>query len=364
MMENMLCVEGYDDQTCSQIDISGTLSTDVKLIKRQIHKQLPWIEKYRPKNLEDIILDANTLTKIKRIISEKNMPNIIITGIPGIGKTTTIKCMAHGLYGPHMNNAVLELNASDDRGIKTVEEAITNFCKKSLNINTGDLSLAYASHKMIILDEADNITKKAQHSINKKMQEYSTTTRFAFTCNKSTDIIEAIQSRCIILRYIRLPMSKIIEKLKNIALKERIPYVEAALTEIATISQGDMRAAINTLQLVFNGLSEVTIENVYRVCDKPQPILLQQILLLCKDKNIPKVFEIIGNLKSRGYSDSDIILGMINVLKLPNTALSEKDKNYIMKKVCHTAYIISKGINTDLQLYACMSDIINGFINP
>ncbi|AYV84866.1 MAG: replication factor C small subunit [Hyperionvirus sp.] len=360
MSETILCVDGYDDETCSQIDISGTLSTDIKAIKKQIHKQLPWIEKYRPKKLEDIILDSGTLTKIKRIIAEKNMPNIIITGIPGIGKTTTLKCMAHDLYGEHMNNAVLELNASDDRGIKTVEEAITNFCKKSMNINNESQSPTYANHKMIILDEADNITKKAQHSINKKMQEYSATTRFAFTCNKSTDIIEAIQSRCIILRYIRLPMAKIIDKLKYIAAKEKIPYDDPALTEIATISQGDMRSAINTLQLVFNGLKNVTIDNVYKVCDKPQPMILQQILTLCKDKNIPKVFEIIGSLKSRGYSDSDIILGMINVLKF-TTSLPEKDKNYIMRKICNTAYIISKGINTDLQLYACMSSIILNF---
>lgn len=358
MKENILSIDGYDDESCTQIDISGSLTSDIKVMKKQMYKQLPWIEKYRPKHIEDIILDENTLNKIKKIISEKDMPNIIITGIPGVGKTTTIKCIATGLYGKNASNAVLELNASDDRGIKIVEEAITNFCKKSLNINNGD---KYAKHKMIILDEADNITSKAQHSINKKMQEYNVTTRFAFTCNRSTDIIEAIQSRCIILRYLRLPVSKIIEKLKYICALENIIYDDKAINEIAIISQGDMRSAINVLQMVHNSLMKITIQNIYKICDKPQPVLLQQILILCKEKNITEVFKMLGNLKSKGYSDSDIILGMINVLKLANCNLSEKDKNYILRKVCNTAYIISKGINTDLQLYACVSDIIDGY---
>lgn len=360
MSQNILSIEGYDDESCTQIDISGTLTSDVKLIKKQIHEQLPWIEKYRPKKIEDIILDENILTKIKRIIEEKDVPNIIITGVPGIGKTTTIKCIARGLYGKNINNAVLELNASDERGIKVVEEAITNFCKKSLSINDDN---SYIKHKMIILDEADNITSKAQHSINKKMQEYSSTTRFAFTCNRSTDIIEAIQSRCIILRYLRLPTTKIIEKLKYICDQEHVEYKNDALNEIAIISQGDMRSAINILQMVYNGLSKITVENVYKVCDKPQPVILQKILVLCKEKNIPEVFELLGNLKSKGYSDSDIILGMINVLKLAklSNVLTERDKNYILKKVCNTAYIISKGINSDLQLYACVCDIIEGY---
>lgn len=358
---NILSMDGYDDESCTQINITGPLTYDVRSLRRQIHKQLPWIEKYRPKNIEDIILDGNTLTKIKRIIGEKDIPNIIITGIPGIGKTTTIKCIARGLYGKNIDNAVLELNASDERGIKVVEEAITNFCKKSLIIN--DDGNSYAKHKMIILDEADNITSKAQHSINKKMQEYSSTTRFAFTCNRSTDIIEAIQSRCIILRYLRLPTGKIIEKLKYICAKEHVEYKDDALNEISIISQGDMRSAINVLQMVYNGLSEITIENVYRVCDKPQPMILEQVLVLCKEKNIAKVFELLKNLKSKGYSDSDIILGMVNILKLSklSNVLTEKDKNYILRKVCNTAYIISKGINTDLQLYACACDIIEGY---
>jgi replication factor C subunit 2/4 len=353
---NILSIDGYDDDSCEQVDISGSLTSDIKSMNRQIYEQLPWIEKYRPKTIDDMILDQNTLAKIKRIIADKDMPNIIITGAPGIGKTTTIKNIAKALYREYVDDATLELNASGDRGIKTVEDAITNFCKKAVNISV--------KHKMIILDEADNITSKAQHSINKKMQEYNTTTRFAFTCNKSSDIIEAIQSRCIILRYPRLPTSQVIDKLRYICEKEKLSYQDDALNEIAIISQGDMRSAINTLQKVYNGSTAITVDNIYQICDKPQPTVLLQILLMCKEMKIKEVFKMLSSLKSKGYSHSDITLGMINVLKIAKCdGLTEKDKIYMLKNISDTAYAISRGINTDLQLYACVSNIIDGYMN-
>src|ERR1700744_3148564 len=176
-----------------------------KTLREQIIKRTPWIEKYRPKSIYDLILDKKMFDKIKKIIDDKDMPNIIIMGVPGIGKTTTIKCIARGLFGKFVNDAVLELNASDDRGIKAVQETIMNFCKKKLDLNEDDNGdqckiipkiKKYADHKIIILDEADNMTIKAQSQINNLMEKYHKTTRFAFTCNISEDIIESIQSRC------------------------------------------------------------------------------------------------------------------------------------------------------------------------
>lgn len=358
MADNSLIIDGYDDPECEQIDISGTLSINKKKVKTKLLNQLPWIEKYRPTELENVILDTNILNKIKKIIEDKDMPNIIVTGVPGIGKTTTIKCIANGLYKNRINDAVLELNASDERGIETVDK-LTNFCRKTFDLK-GDKTIA--KHKMIILDEADNITEKAQHSINKKMEEYYSTTRFAFTCNESSDILEAIQSRCIILRYVRLPLNKVVEKLENICKIEKINYKLDALNEIAVISQGDLRNAINNLQAVYNGTNVITVKNVYIVCDKPQITLLQQIMAHCKEENTIEAFKLMKELKTNGYSSSDIVLGFINVLKL-DCDMSEFDKNYILKHVCNTAYIISKGVGSDLQLYGLLATIITGYKN-
>lgn len=369
-MDNTLSIDGYEDETCEQIDISGTLSTNKNQNKFDQNNQLPWIEKYRPTKIEDVICDENTLHKIKRIIENKDMPNIIITGVPGIGKTTTIKCIANGLYDKYIDKAVLELNASDERGIKTVDEVITNFCKKSFNLPIlQNRDRKYAKHKMIILDEADNMTDKAQHSINKKMEEYNSTTRFAFTCNESSDILEAIQSRCVIIRYIRLSIENIVNRLTYICKEEKIKYTKPSLKEIAIISHGDLRSAINNLQAVYSGMNTITIENVYVVCDKPQLVKLLEILKYCKKMESSKVFQLTHNLRNIGYSISDIILGFMNVLKSEtdlselDSDLCELDKNYILKKVCKSAYIVSNGVTTDLQLYGVLSSIIIGYKN-
>lgn len=98
-------------------------------------RDVPWIEKYRPRHIDDLLLEENILSKIKKFIKDKDMPNLIIPGTPGIGKTTTIKCIARELYGPNAEEAVLELNASDDRGIKAVIDIITNFCTKKMDLN-------------------------------------------------------------------------------------------------------------------------------------------------------------------------------------------------------------------------------------
>ena len=365
MSDNTLSIDGYEGEAYEQIDISGTLTTNKKIIRQRILNQLPWIEKYRPSCIDDVILDEGTLQKIKKFITKKEMPNIIITGVPGIGKTTTIKCIASGIYGKYIKHAVIELNASDERGIKMVDENITNFCKKSFKLKMDDIvdnetEQKYAKHKLIILDEADNITAKAQHSINKKMEEYNSTTRFAFTCNKSSDILESIQSRCVIIRYVRLSIQKVIDRLKYICEIEKIKFTLEALNAIAIISQGDLRGAVNKLQAVYNGMNEITTENVFIVCDEPQPVVIQNVLKSCKEKNIEKTFERMSQLKLAGYSNSDIVLGIINVLKL-DYPFSEQEKNLIFSKACKTAFYVSKGINTDLQLYGLIGGIINAY---
>ena len=187
----------------------------------------PWIEKYRPTKVEDLVLDNGTLNKIRKIVLDKTMPNIIITGVPGIGKTTTILCIAKNLLGKYFKEGVLELNASDERGVKTVQESIEYFCKKKLDIDD-----EFSKHKIILLDEADNMTRKAQQAINNLMEQYHETTRFAFTCNNSSEIIEAIQSRCIIFRYCRLNHEQITNRLKTICALEKVEYTEDGLRKI------------------------------------------------------------------------------------------------------------------------------------
>lgn len=313
----------------------------------------PWIEKYRPVNIEDLVLDIGTLNKIKKIISDKNMPNIIITGVPGIGKTTTILCIAKNLLGKYFEEGVLELNASDERGVKTAQETIEYFCKKKFSVNNHD---DCAKHKIILLDEADNMTKKAQQSISNLMEQYYDSTRFAFTCNNSSDIIEAIQSRSIIFRYRRLSNQQIKDRLTKICNIEKIPFTQEGLNSIVIIAQGDLRQAIYILQLTYNGYINVIPENVYKLCDKPHPLVIQNIFMACSKRELKTALILLNELRNKGYSSSDISLSMINTLKtLDSSIINEHMKIKYMEEISKACLIISKGLNTKLQLTGCIA---------
>ncbi|ARF12608.1 replication factor C small subunit [Klosneuvirus KNV1] len=310
----------------------------------------PWIEKYRPVTIEDLVLDEGMFNKIAKILDDKDMPNMIITGVPGVGKTTTISCIAKNLLGKFYGEAVLELNASDDRGIKTVQESIEHFCKKKIYFDD-----TIAQHKIVILDEADNMTIKAQQSIKNLMKNYHDTTRFAFTCNNSSYIIESIQSRCIIFKYSKLTNIQVANRIKKICSIEEIPYTEDGIKTLVETSQGDLRKAINNLQLTYNGYTEITPENVYKLCDKPHPLVIQNIFLACRDKDIKKALELLSDLHNKGYSSSDVSLSMINTLRdLDKKILDERTKIRYIEEVSKTCIIISQGVSSQLQLTACI----------
>lgn len=177
---------------------------------------VPWLEKYRPKILDDVVGNQETITRLRAIAKHGNLPNLIISGPPGTGKTTSIHCLALELLGPNCyKTAVLELNASDDRGIDVVRNKIKMFAQQKVTLPAG-------RHKIVILDEADNMTQSAQQALRRTMELYSNTTRFALACNISSKIIEPIQSRCAILRYTRLRHKEILFRVKQVLEYEKV----------------------------------------------------------------------------------------------------------------------------------------------
>ncbi len=346
-------------------DVNTYSACNSETYKQQIIDQIPWTEKYRPKNINDVYLNIGTLNKLNKFIKDKDMPHIILSGIPGSGKTTTIKCMINGLYGIYKDKATLELNASDERGIRS-DDLITNFCKKYFYIPEHDIDNV-AQHKLLFLDEADNMTEKAQCAINAKMEEFGQQTRFAFTCNKSSDIIEAIQSRCILIKYEGLTVEFIISKLTHICKTENIlNYDIQALYELAIISQGDMRNAINNLQATYNNYEDITINNVYSLCTKPQPMILFEIIKYAKKQNIKECFCATSKLINSGYSETDIVMGMYNLFKYSNhykyaDDVLEKDKIELLRYICEYAFIIANGVSSKLQVFGLVSKILLHF---
>ncbi len=335
---------------------------------------MPWVEKYRPVYLDEIVGNEETLNRLKIFADDGNLPNLIISGPPGTqtsisevcskfgififllhlifhikgtGKTTSILCLARQLLGAQAyKEAVLELNASNDRGIEVVRNKIKMFAQKKVTLDKG-------KHKIIILDEADSMTDGAQQALRRIMEIYSKTTRFCLACNNSEKIIEPIQSRCAILRYSKLNDAQILSRLLNVCEREKISYTNDGLEAIIFTSQGDLRQAINNLQSTFNGFAHVNSENVFKVCDEPHPLLIKQIIEFCSEKKIDESLKILLHLWKLGYSSDDIITVIFRVCK--TAQIPEFVKLEYMKLIGATHSRICAGLDSLLQLNALVA---------
>jgi replication factor C subunit 2/4 len=315
-----------------------------------IMNKVPWIEKYRPHKINEIVMDDVISREINNIIKNKDIPNMILTGTPGIGKTTTILCLARELYGPYVNDAVLELNASDDRGIQSINTSVINFCNYLLPYKD-DQKSTYSKQKLIIFDEADNMTDKALPIISMLMDKYHDSTRFVFTCNVSSKIIESIQSRCKILRFSRLPVDFIIKRLAEICKLEKVKFKKNALEEISLISGGDLRSAINLLQLTSDKFELINSENVSSTCDKPSATLIKNIIVDCINKKLVEAIKKTYELKEKGFTGADIINNSFNVMRLHiSNDIKEEIKMKIFSIISEYMYKISKTMDTDILL--------------
>mmetsp|Transcript_62425 Transcript_62425/g.141143 ORF Transcript_62425/g.141143 Transcript_62425/m.141143 type:complete len:364 (-) Transcript_62425:77-1168(-) len=319
-------------------------TTDVKLGSATAMPnefEQPWIEKFRPKVLTDVVGNEEAVTRLNAIAEMGNLPNIILSGPPGTGKTTSVLCLARQMLGGAAGDAILELNASDARGIDVVRSKIKMFAQKKVTLPPG-------RHKLIILDEADSMTSAAQQALRRTMEIYSSTTRFALACNISSKIIEPIQSRCAILRYSRLTDAEVLLRLTQVAEAEGVPCSDDGLEAIIFTAEGDMRNALNNLQATFAGFKHVTRENVFKVCDQPHPQLLQSAVMKCSQGKLGEAHAIVKTIWDQGYSCMDIIGTLFKVTK--SAPLPEAVKLEYIKEIGFTHMRVADGLNTYLQI--------------
>lgn len=313
------------------------------------HALLPWVEKYRPFHIKDIVGNVEAVSRLQIIAEEGNVPNMILSGPPGTGKTTSVLCLARELLGEKYKQGVLELNASDDRGIDVVRNKIKMFAQQKVSLPPG-------RHKIVILDEADSMTAAAQQALRRTMELYSKTTRFAFACNMSSKIIEPIQSRCAIVRFQKLQDKDVLDRLVTVCSSESVAYTHDGLEAIIFTADGDMRQALNSLQATANGFGLINQDNVFKVCDQPHPLLVTDIIKKCLDAKIDEAYDGMKALYDMGYSASDIITIMFRVVK-NYPSMNEYLKLEYVKNIGNCHMRITDGVDSRLQLSGLLAGL-------
>jgi replication factor C small subunit len=270
-------------------------------------ESLMWVEKYRPRNLSEIVDLKDIVESLKGFMKKpKTMPHLLLAGIPGTGKTTAALCIARELFGENWKTFTLELNASDERGIDTVRDRIKDFSRYS-RAAFGNVPFA-----LIILDESDQMTGPAQTALRRIMETSSRTCRFILICNQSGKIIEPIQSRCAIFRFSKLDRQAMVDHLRYIAKKENIVMASEAAEKIVEYSEGDLRHAINALQTASIYREGIVDEKaVLNVIGEASPKQVQLMLNKALNGDFVEarkmMYELIG---AYGFSGSEIVRQM------------------------------------------------------
>ena len=228
------------------------------------------ISKFRPISLDEVIGQLTVVRRLKRYVEVSNMPHCMFSGDPGIGKTSSAHALFHELYGERWQDNVLELNASDERGIDTIRYKVKNFAMTKSSNN---------KFKIVFLDEGDYLTKDAQTSLRNLMETYSKNCRFIITGNFTNKFVEAIVSRCVMVEFAPPEKTKIEERILYIANKENIKISTVVISKLVNRFYPDIRKCINTLQELSNLNREITIVDI-----KKEEMLVEQLFARLKQQ--------------------------------------------------------------------------------
>ena len=313
-----------------------------------------WIEKYRPRSLSEVADQRETIDGIKALLrTPSTIPHLLFAGPPGTGKSTVALCIARQLMGDNFRKLVLELNASDERGIGVVRERIKGF---SQIIQTAPSGVQFG---LVILDECDEMTKDAQTALRRIMETSSRTCRFILICNYQSGIIEPIQSRCSIFRFRQLEENEAVGYLTRICKAENIDADTEVVERIFELSRGDLRRAINYLQVVATTSKDrkLNLAALSNVIPEAENELIREMLKLAFSGEFMKAREIMYELMGKhGVSGREIIRGANReVGRIPE--LSGERQVEVVRTLGEYDFRLTQGANEDIQLSAMLAQL-------
>lgn len=309
-----------------------------------------WTEKYRPQSLDEIVNQTEIVSRFKNFVFEKNMPHLLLVGPSGVGKTTSILALARDLYGSSYRSFILELNASDERGIGVIRNKVKNFARTAAIASP-------VSFKILIMDEADHLTGDAQHALRRTMEIYTKTCRFCLLGNYSENIIDPIQSRCSVFRFSPLEESDLKRYIEEIAKKENLNIVDEGIDAIYQASSGDVRKSINLLQAAAASQKLIDDVAIYNLLGNVSPQAIKEMLDTALNGNFLESRELLrGLLINQGLSPEDIIRNIYREI-MRHSTLSEQWKVKLSDTLGTIDYRLTQGSRAEIQLSTLLAHL-------
>lgn len=310
---------------------------------------IPWVEKYRPQTLKDVVGQETAVQRLQAYVRQKNVPHLLFAGPAGTGKTTCALALARELYGPDFRGSFLELNASDERGIDVVRGKIKDFART--------LALQDVPFKLIFLDEADALTQDAQQALRRTMEQFSKSCRFILNANYSSRIIEPIQSRCAVFRFMPLTEAQAVGLAEKVAAAEKVTLEKGASEAIARVAQGDARKVLNVLQASAALGKAVGEDDVLKVSAQARPKEVQEMVQMAWRGRFSESRALLDQLIIQyGLSGEDILKQVYR--EVVSLDVPDSVKVHLVDRVGEYSFRLSEGADERIQLEALLAQLV------